>query len=86
MKKTKVKTIKGWANDSDLFFSPNTQSNEFTANLINYAKNHLKGFKRLPFYKSLRNIHFNEKVIIKGWYWRGSWNNPTKETVAIYYK
>lgn len=84
--KTTVKTIKGWTNNSNMLFSPNTKNDSFNKNLKNYVETNLNGFKKLSFFDSLRDKNAKEKVIIKGYYWRGSWADPTKETVCIFYK
>lgn len=78
----KVKTIKGWANDSNLLFSKNSNSSYFKEQLEKYKKeNNLieynQHFKGGFFSKKYNNV---KRVIIKGWYWRGSWSDPTKET------
>ena len=84
--KVTTKTIKGWANSSSLFFSENTTDNVFKNNLSTYVKENLQGYKELKFYQTLRGKNATHKVIIKGWYWRGSWNGKTKEIVTVYFK
>lgn len=85
MKVTK-KTIRGWANNSNLFFSENTTNDKFVANLKKFEKENLSEFKVLSCFQTLRGKNAKEKVIIYGWYWRGSWADPTKEIVRVYYK
>jgi hypothetical protein len=77
---TTTKTIKGWVNNSNLLFSQNSSSDLFTNNLNEYIKANLHG------YTTKRKKGYTHKVIIKGWYWRGSWSDPTKETVLTFYK
>ena len=84
--KVRTKTLKGWANNSDYFFSQNSKNDTFLKNLKEYEKTNLKGFKRLKFNQTLRGKEAKEKVIIKAYYWRGSWNDPAKETYCTYYK
>lgn len=84
--KTTTKTLKGWANKSDYLFSQNSENKTFSANLESYKKNHLKGFKKLQTWETLKGKQATEKAIIKGWHWRGSWSSPTKETVCVFYK
>lgn len=88
--KTTTKTIKGWANDSNYLFSENTNSNTFQANLQKFiTENRIKekGFKKLnTAFDTLRGKEAAEKIVIKGRYWRGSWSDPTLQTVAVFYK
>jgi len=84
--KTTTKTIKGWANNSSLFFSENTTNDAFNGNLKKFVKENLAEFKQLKFNETLKGKNAIEKYIIKGWYWRGSWSDPTKETITIFYK
>ena len=84
--KTKVVTLKGWANNSNLLFSENSQSTNFDANMNKYISENLQGYKRLKFWDTLRGKKATQKVVIKGRYWRGSWADPTVETVAVFYK
>ena len=85
MKKTKTVTLKGWANKSDLIFSQNSDNSIFNKNLQDFLKT-LKGYKKLSTFDTLRGKEYKEKIIIRGWYWRGSWADPTKETVLTLYK
>jgi len=80
------KTIKGWANNSDLFFSQNSKNDLFIKNLSDYVKTELRGYKRLNSFSTLRDKKASKKVIIYGWVWNGSWASPTKEIHSIYYK
>ena len=78
----KIKTIQGWANSSSLICSPNTNNRKFIKNLEKFKKeNNLKEYHHFfqgGFYsKKLEN---KKRYIIKAWYWRGSWSDPTKET------
>jgi len=84
--KTTIKTIKGWANKSNYLFSQNSENKTFSANLESYKNTHLKGFKQLGEFETLKGKRATEKVIIKGWYWGGSWSDPTKEIVFTFYK
>ena len=84
--KTTVKTLKGWANNSNLLFSQNTKNDIFNSNLKKYINENLQGFKKLSCFDSLKGRQANEKIVIKGYYWRGSWNDPTKEIICIYYR
>ena len=84
--KTKVKTIAGWANNTDYYFSQNATNDIFQKNLEKYISENLRGYKRLNFWDTLRGKGATEKIIIRGKYWRGSWNDPTTETVTIFYK
>lgn len=84
--KVRTKTIKGWANGSSFLFSENSRSDLFAKNLKEYQDKHLCGYKQLKFYESLKGKNATEKVVIKGWYWRGAWSDPSKEVVTIFYK
>jgi hypothetical protein len=87
--KTAVKTIKGYINNSDLLCSENSNNNLFLNNLEKYIiENDLlsKGFKKLSCFQTLRDKQAKEKIIIKGYYWRGSWSDPSKETYCTYYR
>lgn len=82
MKNIKVKVIKGWANNSDYLFSQNSENTSFKKELEKYKKeNNLVEYSQL-FKGGFYSKKFSDKkrVIIKGWYWRGSWSSPTKET------
>ena len=80
----KTKTIRGYANCSDLLFSQNSSNVNFRNNLNKFIKdNNLKEYPQLfkgGFY-SKKNEN-KKRYIIKGWYWRGCWSDPTKETVC----
>lgn len=85
--KTTVKTIKGWANNSNLIFNQNTNNDTFQSNLEKYIDKNLKGYIQLnTSFDTLRGKNAKHKVIIKGYYWRGAWANATKETVTVFYK
>lgn len=84
--KATTKTIKGWAINTCFMFSENVTNTLFKANLEKYASENLQGYKRLSVVDTLKDKKVTEKVIIKGWYWQGSWANPIKRTAAIYYK
>jgi hypothetical protein len=84
--KTRIKTIKGWANNSSYLFSQNSNNLNFEFNLKKFIESELTDFKELRTWDDLRGKNAKEKVIIKGYYWRGSWSDPTKETVKIFYK
>lgn len=87
MKTTQI-TLKGWANNSDLMFSENS-TNEYFMAQFNRLESELiaNGFKRLKLpWQDLRGKNATEKIVVKGWYWRGSWSDPSKEVYAIFYK
>jgi len=84
--KATTKTIKGWAINTCFMFSENVTNTLFKANLEKYASENLQGYKRLSATDTLKGKKVTEKVIIKGWYWQGSWSEPIKRTAAIYYK
>jgi hypothetical protein len=88
--KVTVKTIKGWANNTDYIASPNTTNNTFLENLDNYVKEqklYERGFKTLntAFY-TLRGVQATEKIVIKGRYWAGAWSDSYKQTFTVFYK
>lgn len=80
--KVRTKIIKGWVN----IFPENNSSNLFAKNLKEYQDKHLIGYNKLQFWETLRGKNATEKVVIKGWYWRGKWSDPTTEVVKIFYK
>lgn len=86
--KTKTKTIRGWANKSDLLFSQNSGNIIFTENFRELESRLIKdGYKQLNIaFDTLRGKNATAKVVVKGWHWRGSWSDPTKEIYAIFYK
>lgn len=88
--KTTIKTIKGWANESSYLFSQNSSNSVFQSNLQKYmteARINQRGFKQLnTAFDTLRGKDATEKIVIKGRFWRGSWADPTLETVAVFYK
>ena len=64
--KTTIKTINaGYANNSDLFYSPNSTNDKFIVALKNYIEKNLNGFIELKSWDSLRGKNATEKVIIK---------------------
>lgn len=88
--KVRTKILKGWCNTTSFLFSQNLKSsckvqqslNDFLEQEING-----KGYKELNIaFDTLRNKNATEKIIVKGWYWRGSWASPTKEIITVYYK
>jgi len=85
--KTKQITLKGWANSTNFLTSENVQNNVF---LENYKKKETElisnGYKKRYSFGTLHGIKHSEKIIIKGWFWNGNWNDPTKETISIFYK
>jgi len=85
---TKTKTLKGWANNSDLFFSKNVKNKTFLIQFNELKKQLLKkGYKELnTSFDTLKGKKASEKIIIKGWYWLGSWNDPKKQTYSVFYK
>lgn len=51
------------------------------------ARINQRGFKQLnTAFDTLRGKDATEKIVIKGRFWRGSWADPTLETVAVFYK
>jgi len=84
--KVRTKTIKGWVNNSSFLFGENSGSKVFDVNLRKYIRKHLKGYKKLDFFDTLKGKNATEKVIIKGWAWRGSWSDPTLEKIIVFYK
>lgn len=86
--KIKTITLKGWANNSDLLFSKNVKNKTFL-NQFNELKKELlkKGFKELNItFDTLRGKNASEKIVVKGWYWLGSWNDPKKQTYSVFFK
>ena len=86
--KVRTKTLKGWANNSDYFFSQNS-TNETFKSQFNQLKKELtsKGFKELnTAFSTLRGKGATEKIIVKGWYWLGSWSDPKKKQFTVFYK
>ena len=78
--KTKTITLKGWANS--------TTNKTFALN-YKQKKDELlaNGYKELRFWElCLRGKNATEKIVIKGWYWRGAWADATKETYSVFYK
>ena len=73
--KIKVKTIHGYVG-----------SETFNKNLNDFVKSELSGFKELSCFETLKSKKASEKVVIKAWYWRGEWSDPTKEVYTVYYK
>lgn len=68
-----IKTIKGWVNNStNKSFQENLEKYKLENNLTEFSP-----FKNGFFSQLNKN---KKRVIIKGWYWRGEWSNPTKET------
>jgi hypothetical protein len=86
--KTKTKTLKGWANNSDLFFSQNTTNESFLTRFKDLKKDlEQKGYKELnTSFATLKNKSASEKIIVKAWYWLGSWNDPKVKQYAVFYK
>lgn len=85
--KTTQKTIKGWVNDSDYLTSSNVRSNNFRENLAKFKESLGEGWKQLnTAFDSLRDKGASEVIVIKGWYWRGCWSDPTKEIVTKFYR
>jgi len=87
--RTRTITIrKGWANDTDYMFSENVRSTAFKeAYKIVAAKLRADGYKELNYlFDKLKGKNATEKIIIKAWYWRGSWASPDKQTYTVWYK
>ena len=73
--KTRIKTIKGFSH-----------TETFEKNLNDFIASELKDFKELTCFETLKGKKATEKVVIKAWYFRGEWSDPTKETFRVYYK
>ena len=86
--KTKTITLKGWANNSDLMCCENSNNDKFTKQFSEIKRELLlNGFNELNIsFENLRGKNAAEKVVIKGWYWRGAWADATKETYSVFYK
>jgi hypothetical protein len=85
--KITTKTIKGWVNDTNYMCSPNVRSNHFRDNLNAFKDSLSDEWKELNIaFDTLRGKGASEVIIIKGWRWRGSWSDPTKEVVAKFYR
>lgn len=86
--KVTTKTLKGWANNSDFLFSENSKNDKFLIEFKELKKNLLKkGFKELnTSFDSLRDKKASQKIIIKAWFWGGSWSNPKKKQYTVFYK
>ena len=82
------KTLKGYANNSDLLFSENSKNDTFLTQLNTLKKELLKkGFKELnTAFDTLKGKNANEKIIVKAWYWNGSWSDPKKQQYTVFYK
>lgn len=78
MKTTQI-TLKGWVNS--------TTNKTFALN-YKQKKDELlaNGYKKLQSWELLRGKNATEKIVVKGWYWRGAWDDPSKEVYAIFYK
>ena len=76
MKTTQI-TLKGWANNEYFMAQFNWLEGELITN----------GFKRInTAFETLRGKNATEKIVVKGWYWRRSWSDKSKEVYAIFYK
>ena len=84
--KVTSKTIRGYVNDSTYLFSENSTSSKFDRNLDEYVSKHLSGYTLLPSWDTLRGKEVSHKVVIKGYWWRGSWSDPSKGVVCVYYR
>ena len=86
--KTKTITLKGWANTSDLLFSQNTNNNVFIGNFRALAARiTADGYKQLnTAFDTLHGKKAVEKITVNGWYWKGAWSDPKKETYSVFYK
>lgn len=85
--KVKTITLKGFANVTNYISCENTTNKSFIDN-YNKLKERLinEGYKKLQSWENLYGKKATEKIIVKGWYWRGAWSDPTKETYSIFYK
>lgn len=90
MAKTRQITLKNWGSSTDFFASPNVSEDGARKELSDLMANELKDYVLLPRWtNSFRDCPDSrgcDKVVIKAWYWRGSWADPTKETYARLYK
>lgn len=90
MAKTRQITLKHWGNTTHYFASQNVSGKNAAEELSSLMNGELKGYVRLPFWAdSFRDIPDSrrcDKVIIKAWYWRGNWCDPTKEVYARLYR
>lgn len=71
--KTQTKTVSGFANGT----------NNLPEICDELRKN---GYKELSFFETLRGKKATEKVVVKGYYWRGERADKSKETIVIFYK
>lgn len=71
---------------SSIYGLNRTMTQGFKDKLDKYVETNLQGYKELKGFQTLKDKNATHKVVIKGWYWRGAWSSPTKETVTIFYK
>lgn len=81
-------TLKGWVNKSDYLTCQNSTNEVFIKNFNEFKKDmEDKGFKRLNIsFDTLKGKNATEKIIVKGWYWKGGWSDNKKHQVAVFYK
>lgn len=83
------RTLKNWANTTNFIFgSPNTNGNRATEELRRMIKEHFPKFVEINPWDTFRDVPESygcDKLIVRAWYWRGSWSDPTKEVYARFY-
>ena len=87
--KTTIKTFKVWASETHFLFSQNIepkQLNEGHKKVRKWIEENLKGYKRLNSSDTLRGKRAKEKVVLKAWQWNGSWADPSRKVIAVFYK
>ena len=87
--KTTIKTFKVWASETHFLFSQNIdtkQANEEQKKVQKWINENLKDYKKLSSSDTLRGKAAKEKVILKAWQWNGSWANPSRRVIAVFYK
>ena len=87
--KTKIKTFKVWASETYFLFSQNVERGQVTEGqkkIQEWVSENLKGYKKLPSFDTLRGKGAKEKVVLKAWQWNGSWADPSRKVIAVFYK
>lgn len=85
------KTLKNWGNDSALLCSPNTTKTKAVDELTELVQNKYPDHVQIPFtwIDDLRGHAKSrgcDKLYVYAWYWRGSWSDPSKELLAVFYR
>lgn len=82
-------TLKHWANDTHYFFSPNVSGRNAREELAAIRKKY-PDYVELPYYcdtfRDCPESYGCDKIYVYGWYWRGSWCDPSKEIYTRLYK